>query len=140
MTPGELRRFEAKVSPEPNSGCWLWTGCLTTGGYGMLQLDGGRIPKYAHRLAYEHHVGLIPEGLQIDHLCRVRSCVNPSHLEPVTQRENGLRGESMAAQQARQTHCIHGHEFTQENTYLRKDRHALGHREPFHHLFGDRLE
>ena len=72
------------------------------------------------RVAYEMVVGPIPDGLQIDHLCRVRNCVNPDHLEPVTPRENTMRGYSIQAQNARKTHCIHGHPF-EGNTYARPD-------------------
>lgn len=66
---------------------------------------------YAHRLAYEGLVGPIPEGLQIDHLCRVRNCVNPEHLEPVTSRENTMRGDNWSAKYAKMTTCAKGHSF-----------------------------
>ncbi|WP_353848602.1 HNH endonuclease signature motif containing protein [Cellulomonas sp.] len=73
-------------------------------------------------MAWEQENGPIPPGMQLDHLCRVRECVNPLHLELVTQRENILRGESPAAHHARKTHCDHGHEFTPENTYRAPSR------------------
>lgn len=72
------------------SGCWLWKGAKSKGGYGYLRVMG--TPTQAHRVFYERHKGAIPEGLHIDHLCRVRGCVNPDHLEPVTLAENGRRG------------------------------------------------
>ena len=101
------------------SGCWHWTGSRDGAGYGRLS-DPLR-PKSgsmgAHRLSYEMFVGPIPEGLHIDHLCRVPRCVNPEHLEPVTQRENTLRGIGQGALNARKTHCHRGHEYTPENTY-----------------------
>lgn len=71
-------------------GCWLWQGTLRAG-YGRVKI-GGRLQE-AHRASYEHHVGPIPEGLVVDHLCRNRSCINPAHLEPVTEMENIRRGE-----------------------------------------------
>ncbi len=120
-------RFWTKVNkagliPEqhPELGpCWQWTASTTAQGYGQIRTAGGAgAMLYAHRVAYEFAVGPIPEGLQLDHLCRVRSCVNPAHLEPVTNRENGLRGESFAATNAAKTHCVKGHEFTPENTYV----------------------
>ena|SRR5215831_2236795 len=92
--------------------CWLWTGYVDRGGYGRYGRHG-----YSHRIAYEELVAQIPPGLVIDHLCRVRHCVNPTHMEPVTDRVNVVeRGTGLAAQRAVQTHCIHGHEFTPENT------------------------
>ena len=96
--------------------CWQWTGRTNGKCYGTFSDGGKRF--MAHRWAYEHLRGPIPSGLTLDHLCRNRGCVNPNHLEPVTLRENILRGTSPAANQARQTHCIHGHEFTPDNTYI----------------------
>ena len=106
-------RFWAKV--EKTDICWLWTGTVDSAGYGRC---GQGI---AHRYAYKLVVGPIPEGLSLDHLCRVRNCVRPDHLEPVTQRENVLRGVGTAATHAKQTHCDHGHEFTTPNTIIRKN-------------------
>lgn len=98
-------RFEKNV--ERTATCWLWKGALYLG-YGRIKV--GRSQTFmAHRWSYEHFVGPIPEGKQLDHLCRVRHCVNPAHLEPVTIAENVLRGEGPFAQNARKTHCKHGH-------------------------------
>jgi hypothetical protein len=84
-------------------GCWLWTGRLDKDGYGVFST--GR----AHRWSYVTFVGPIPEGKQLDHKCRVRNCVNPEHLEPVTLRENLMRGTGYAAIAVRKTHCLRGH-------------------------------
>lgn len=100
-------RFTAKIAEPDVRGCWHWTGCVNAAGYGRFKFQG-RVQQ-AHRVAYELLVDVIPEGLQLDHLCRNRSCVNPEHLEPVTQRVNILRGEGRGAKEARQTHCIRGH-------------------------------
>ena len=89
-------------------------------GYGTMTIKGK--PKRAHIVAYEQMVGPIPEGLELDHLCDNPSCVRPDHLKAVTHRENTLRGNNPFAQKARQTHCIHGHEFTPENTYTGRGR------------------
>ena len=91
-----LARFVPKYIPEPNSGCWLWVAMLGSGGYGRFKVGNKNV--YAHRLSYEHHVGAIPEGLDLDHLCRTRCCVNPTHLEPVTRKENIRRGLGNCAQ------------------------------------------
>lgn len=107
-------RFWSKVVPEPNSGCWLWSGALNSGGYGCFNFGGSK-GRGAHRVAYQVLVGEIPAGLHLDHLCRTRCCVNPAHLEPVTQRENCLRGVSPAAIHAKKTHCPKGHLFEGEN-------------------------
>jgi hypothetical protein len=108
-------RLEFYSIPEPNTGCTLWIGALFKTGYGKLSKDGKY--KRAHRLAYELARGPIPSGLQIDHLCRVRSCVNVAHMEVVTNRQNTLRGVGRTAVNARKTHCLRGHEFTPQNTY-----------------------
>jgi hypothetical protein len=94
--------------------CWLWTGMANANGYGMCNRapTHGRLAA-AHRVAYELLVGPIPDGLELDHLCRVRNCVNPTHLEPVTGAENRRRA-GLA-----KTHCPQGHEYTTENTYLK---------------------
>lgn len=94
--------------------CWLWMGGCTPEGYGMFKAEK---QMGAHRYAYELLVGPIPPGLQLDHLCRVPRCVNPDHLEPVTNRENSLRGTSPLAQNARKSHCPQGHPYDEENTY-----------------------
>lgn len=99
------------------TGCWNWTGPINYDGYAYARIDGGR-PCRVHRAYYERLVGPIPEGLVIDHLCRNRRCVNPAHLQPVTNRENLLRGIGIAAVAASRTHCPQGHEYSPENTYV----------------------
>lgn len=96
--------------------CWVWQRFINPGGYGMLKIDGRT--KVAHRDSYERLVGPIPEGLELDHLCRVRACVNPDHLEPVTGRVNILRGEGQGAKHARKTHCVHGHPLSGDNIWV----------------------
>lgn len=109
-------RFMEKVDLS-DDGCWLWTAAVTRteAPYGVFWLDRKQVP--AHRVSYEIHVGPIPEGLHLDHLCRNPRCVNPDHLEPVTNAENILRGIGPPAVNAVKTHCDHGHQFTPENTY-----------------------
>jgi hypothetical protein len=109
-------RFWPKVNKTDT--CWLWAAGRTTLGYGMFW-DGKRVV-CAHRFAYELLVGPVEPGRELDHTCRVPSCVNPKHLEPVTHRVNVGRGEAgakSAAQQRAKTHCPRGHEYTGENTY-----------------------
>ncbi len=108
------QRIWEKISPEPNSGCWLWTGSSDALGYGQIYRDG-RLTN-AHRVTYELYIGNIPDGLVIDHLCRIPCCVNPDHLEPVTQKVNVRRGLAGS-----KTHCKHGHPFNLENSYVRRD-------------------
>ena len=110
-----LGRFQAKVLPL-TSGCWLWMASTARGGYG--QFNDGTTMVRAHRFAYTAFVGEIPDGLDLDHLCRNRWCVNPDHLEPVTRSENLRRG--YAARSPRR-HCAQGHPFDQSNTFTRKD-------------------
>lgn len=95
-------RFWSKV--EKTDTCWLWLGARTRGGYGLFRLKKMRS---AHRVVYEMMVGRIPDGYDLDHLCRVRHCVNPAHLEPVTERENALRGFGACGIHARKTACPH---------------------------------
>ena len=109
-------RFFQKVVETP-AGCWEWTGTLTKHGYGQISF-GTRVTRkvfLAHRWAYEYIVGLVPGGLVLDHLCRNRKCVNPKHLEPVTNRENLLRGDGWSGSNARKTHCPRGHELAGSN-------------------------
>lgn len=103
-------RFWTKVQRDDITGCWLWTAAKLRGGYACYHNPGGT--RAAHRVAYEALVGPVARELDVDHLCRVRHCVNPAHLEPVTHAENMRRGE-----QATATHCQRGHELTSDNIY-----------------------
>lgn len=111
---GRLRaQFEEQYEVQPD-GCWLWTGPMNgEPGYGTMKVFGGYA--LAHRLSYELFVGPIPDGLVIDHLCNNRPCVNYEHLEPVTYRENILRGNGLAAHNARKTHCPKDHPLSGDN-------------------------
>lgn len=112
------QRFVSRIEID-SRGCWLWTGQLDNYGYGKLYI-GDRRKVLAHRYSYETFIGPIPDGLQLDHLCRVRSCVNPGHLEPVTIAENIARSPiAPATINAAKTHCPQGHEYTVANTYMR---------------------
>lgn len=108
-------RFMSKVTLNPMTGCWEWLACTDGAGYGMFRFEGRH--HRAHRLWYQLTVGTIPPKLHTDHLCRNPGCVNPMHLEPVTVRVNILRGTAPAALNAKKTHCMRGHEFTEKNTY-----------------------
>lgn len=117
MKAGRSGDFWSKVDKTPS--CWLWLGARADTGYGHVRRskDGMVREVLAHRHAYATLRGPIPTGMDIDHLCRVRHCVNPDHLEPVTRRENLLRSPfTRASIRSRQTHCVHGHPFDEENT------------------------
>lgn len=119
-TPEE--RFWRKVMPEPNTGCWFWMGAgLAGNGYGQFWDGEKRVG--AHRFSYELHKGPIPDGYGIDHSCNIGSCVNPDHLDAVTQAENMRRcfQRGRGHNKVRETHCIRGHELTPENTFTRRD-------------------
>jgi HNH endonuclease len=113
-----IQRFWSKVEIKGEDECWIWKGSKARGGYGHINING-KYPS-AHRVAYEIVKGEIPPGMVLDHLCRNPSCVNPNHLEPVTYRENLLRGVGITAINAAKTHCPRGHEYTEENTYISK--------------------
>jgi len=106
-------RIEQKIEYEPTSGCWMWVAACSDVGYGNIKIR--RRTVLVHRVVYELLRGPIPLGLTLDHRCRVRSCLNPNHLEPVTFRENILRGEGPTAQHARKTRCPQGHPYDAEN-------------------------
>lgn len=115
-------RFAEYVALAP-SGCLQWLGGVTETGYGVFFVAKTPRKKFAraHRWSYEYHVGPIPTGLVLDHLCRNRACVNPDHLEPVTQQVNVLRGESPSATNAKTTHCPFGHPYGGQNLYVTPD-------------------
>lgn len=124
-------RFWAKVSNA--GGCWVWTGAKTNpGGYGKFNFEGSSWR--AHRLSYERLVAAIPAGKVLDHLCRNPPCVNPAHLEPVTRRENTLRGDNPSAWNAVKTHCPQLHELSGYNLYVAPtgERHCRMCRNAYH--------
>ena len=106
----DLQRFISKI--DSTGECWLWKGGSRGHGYGAMNINGKTTP--AHRISYELFKGSIPEGLVIDHLCRIHQCVNPKHLEAVTQGENIRRGKVVAP--IVKICCDAGHEYSEENT------------------------
>lgn len=123
MDEKTLVRFSGSYSEDSATGCWVWHGSKTEDGYGRFYAH--HIRRKAHIWAYEHYVGLVTKGKELDHLCRNRLCVRPDHLEPVTHRENVLRGNGPAALVARniairlaRTHCKQGHLIDKENSYI----------------------
>lgn len=111
---GLHQRLIAKITTHAD--CWLWTGGKDHKGYGQIKIDGKQAR--AHRASFEFFRGAIPEGKQLDHLCRNRACIRPDHLEPVTPRENTLRGHTIAAAQAALTQCPRGHRYDGSNLRL----------------------
>lgn len=118
-------RFWSKVGTPTADDCWPWTGLLTKDGYGVFSHGAS---SNAHRWAYTNAKGSIPVGLEIDHLCRVRNCVNPNHLEAVTHKENIHRGTVGYLSGWGATHCPHGHEYTQANTLYNMSPRGTRHR------------
>jgi HNH endonuclease len=101
---------------EKTGSCWLWTAAITHEGYGSLTINNLKI--YAHRFSYELHCGIIPGDLTVDHVCRVRRCVNPDHLRLLSARDNVLAGMGITAMNARKTHCNKNHELSGDNLYI----------------------
>lgn len=114
-----FKRLGNKVDFEAPNGCWEWLGALNAG-YGVVA-DVGPKPRRTlkvHRAMFENVVGPIPEGLQLDHLCKNTKCCNPEHLEPVTPRENTMRSDGFSRHFAEKTHCPRGHEYAGDNLYI----------------------
>ena len=115
MTKELCDRLLSKVETVTESGCWIWTGFCNPKGYGQMMVNG-RCCR-AHRVSNEHFVGPIQDGLTLDHLCRVRSCINPDHLQPVSNKVNILRGHGVGVVNAGKTHCPNGHEYIEGQVY-----------------------
>lgn len=114
-----IDRFAERVVLEPD-GCWSWDGPHDSSGYGRFRLGApGQLTTGTHRFAYEWLIGPILEGLDLDHLCRNVGCCHPDHVEPVTRAENLKRSDVALGIRTEATHCVNGHEFTPENTYIR---------------------
>lgn len=119
MSASTEDRLRKKYTICKESGCWEWTAAVQSNGYGRVWYNGK--VQYAHRVMYERNVGTIKEGMDLDHLCRNRKCVNPDHLEQVTRSENlkrGETGENIAEPLRKKTHCPKGHPYSGDNLRL----------------------
>lgn len=118
LNPLQTARFWSKVQTGTDDQCWPWIGTFDSHGYGSFRWSNKPIKQtMAHRVAFILKRGEVPSGLVLDHLCRNTKCCNPAHLEPVTQAENIHRGSA-----ATKTHCVNGHEYTPENTRMRRGK------------------
>lgn len=118
-------RAERYINRGTPHGCWEWTGFVLSNGYGQFYYDGRR-NGLAHRFMYETYVGPIADDNDIDHICFNRKCVNPDHLQSISHHENLRRSPTLSAINEQKTHCPQGHEYTPDNTYIRKDRPGRG--------------
>ncbi len=127
MNKEQIQRFQIRIKMDLSSGCWKWLGTMSAAGYGTFSIGGKNT--YAHRVSYELHEGKIPDGLQIDHLCRNRRCVNPAHLDVVTTQENTRRGllGKINNWKSKNTHCPSGHPYSGKNLRITKQgwRHCI---------------
>ena len=124
VPPDEMRRRVCSRVQVLDCGyvthCWISDRVKQPNGYTKIGVGGSTL--LTHRVAYEAFIGPIPDGLQIDHRCKQKACCNPDHLEPVTCRENLLRGDTLTAAQVAATHCKRGHPYDEANNYIRADR------------------
>ncbi len=112
-----VETFRSRVDRGSENSCWLWTGPINNKGYGRFHASGSS--EMAHRTSVRLDGREIPDGLEVDHICGVRNCVNPSHLRVVTHRENLLSGNTITAAAASRTHCLKGHPLSGDNLAIR---------------------